>query len=73
MNLTLHVGAGTFQPVKASEVTNHVMHCEHFRVSKKAIKLLIENQGNIIAVGTTSVRTLESLLLAGCKDFRTQF
>jgi S-adenosylmethionine:tRNA ribosyltransferase-isomerase len=65
--LTLHVGAGTFQPVKASEVAKHVMHCEHFRVSAGTISRLIENLGNIIAVGTTSVRTLESLYWLGVK------
>jgi len=67
VELTLHVGAGTFQPVKVREVTKHIMHCEHFVVSAKALSSLIENQGSIIAVGTTSVRTLESLYWLGVK------
>jgi S-adenosylmethionine:tRNA ribosyltransferase-isomerase len=66
-NITLHVGAGTFQPVKAKDVSEHEMHCEHFFVTKDTIDELIENSGRIIAVGTTSVRTLESLYWLGVK------
>lgn len=65
MELTLHVGAGTFQPVKAEEIGGHAMHAEKVEVSKEFIKNLIENLGNIVAVGTTSVRTLESLYYLG--------
>jgi S-adenosylmethionine:tRNA ribosyltransferase-isomerase len=65
--VTLHVGAGTFQPVKSKNVLDHKMHCEHFFVTEKTIKLLLKNQGKIIAVGTTSVRTLESLYWLGVK------
>jgi S-adenosylmethionine:tRNA ribosyltransferase-isomerase len=65
--LTLHVGAGTFQPVKASNISDHKMHCEHFSVDLHTIKLLIENRGKVISVGTTSVRTLESLYWLGVK------
>ena len=65
MELTLHVGAGTFQPVKAEEIGGHAMHAEKIEVSKEFIENLIENLGNIVAVGTTSVRTLESLYYLG--------
>ncbi len=65
--VTLHVGAGTFQPVRAGVVSEHVMHCEHFSVTIDTINELIENHGRIIAVGTTSVRTLESLYWLGVK------
>lgn len=65
--VTLHVGAGTFQPIKSSVITDHDMHCEHFIVTKKTIETLLGNIGRIIAVGTTSVRTLESLYRIGIK------
>ena len=65
MELTLHVGAGTFQPVKAEEIGGHAMHAEKIEVSKEFIQNLIENLGKIVAVGTTSVRTLESLYYLG--------
>ena len=65
MELTLHVGAGTFQPVKAEEIGAHAMHAEKIEVSREFIENLIENLGNIVAVGTTSVRTLESLYYLG--------
>ncbi len=65
MELTLHVGAGTFQPVKAEEIGGHAMHAEKIEVSREFIENLIENLGNIVAVGTTSVRTLESLYYLG--------
>jgi len=65
--VTLHVGAGTFQPVKSRNISDHEMHCEHFFVSAETIKLLIDNQGRIIPTGTTSVRTLESLYWLGVK------
>jgi S-adenosylmethionine:tRNA ribosyltransferase-isomerase len=68
--ITLHVGAGTFQPMKTSNAFDHEMHCEHFFVTADSIKEIIENQGKIIAVGTTSVRTIESLYWLGIKVLR---
>jgi S-adenosylmethionine:tRNA ribosyltransferase-isomerase len=65
--LTLHVGAGTFQPVKSDIIGEHLMHTEHFSVSKEMIERLIAQKGKVIAIGTTSVRTLESLYRIGCK------
>jgi S-adenosylmethionine:tRNA ribosyltransferase-isomerase len=65
--VTLHVGAGTFQPVKSTNISDHEMHCEHFYVNAETIKSLIGNHGRIIPVGTTSVRTLESLYWLGVK------
>ncbi len=59
--LTLHVGAGTFLPVKAEDATEHAMHTEHFEISLPTLKALRQKIGAIVAVGTTSVRTLESL------------
>lgn len=66
-NLTLHVGAGTFKPVKSETIEKHEMHTEHFFVTEHLIKKLITKLGNITAVGTTSVRTLESLYHIGLK------
>jgi S-adenosylmethionine:tRNA ribosyltransferase-isomerase len=63
--LTLHVGAGTFQPVKTVTVNDHEMHTEVIYVQKTTIEHLLQKSGNIIAVGTTSVRTLESLYYIG--------
>jgi S-adenosylmethionine:tRNA ribosyltransferase-isomerase len=63
--LTLHVGAGTFQPVKADDIADHQMHTEVISVKKTTLQNLLKHQGNIIAVGTTSVRTLESLYYLG--------
>jgi S-adenosylmethionine:tRNA ribosyltransferase-isomerase len=65
--LTLHVGAGTFKPIKTKSINDHEMHCEHFVVSKETIEAIIKNEGKIIAVGTTSVRTLESIYWLGVK------
>ncbi|MBR3677392.1 MAG: S-adenosylmethionine:tRNA ribosyltransferase-isomerase, partial [Alistipes sp.] len=59
--VTLHVGAGTFLPVKDDDATKHAMHTEHFSVTLATLRKLRERWGSIIAVGTTSVRTLESL------------
>jgi S-adenosylmethionine:tRNA ribosyltransferase-isomerase len=67
VHLTLHVGAGTFQPVKTDDINRHEMHCEHFSIESSAILQIQENSGKIIAVGTTSVRTLESLYWLGIK------
>ena len=63
--LTLHVGAGTFQPVKATDISDHEMHAEVISVRKETIEKLLQHTGNVIAVGTTSVRTLESLFYIG--------
>lgn len=65
--LTLHVGAGTFQPVKAEDISEHQMHTEIISVRKETILKIIEHRGPIIAVGTTTVRTLESLYYIGCQ------
>jgi S-adenosylmethionine:tRNA ribosyltransferase-isomerase len=62
--LTLHVGLGTFQPVKAEEVETHKMHAEYFEISEEAaekVNLCKQKGGRIVAVGTTSVRTLETV------------
>jgi S-adenosylmethionine:tRNA ribosyltransferase-isomerase len=67
VEITLHVGAGTFQPVKSSTISGHEMHSEQFFVTAATIELLIRNAGRIIPVGTTSVRTLESLYWLGIK------
>lgn len=67
----LHVGAGTFLPVKSSLVSEHTMHREPFVVSADFIRRLIERNGKLIAVGTTSVRTLESLFYVGVKCIET--
>lgn len=65
--LTLHVGAGTFQPVKTRDIAHHHMHTEVISVHRSTIAHLQQKLGNIIAVGTTSVRTLESLFYIGLK------
>lgn len=65
VHVTLHVGLGTFRPVNVEDVTKHVMHTEHYIVTKEAADKLNEikaNGGKIIAVGTTSVRTLETVM-----------
>lgn len=62
--VTLHVGLGTFRPVKVDDVKNHKMHSEHYEISKETCKLINETKANgkrVIAVGTTSCRTLESV------------
>ncbi len=63
--LTLHVGAGTFQPVKVEDVNDHQMHSEYIEVSYDTVKDIKNNLGHICAVGTTSMRTLESLYYLG--------
>ena len=64
--LTLHVGAGTFQPVKSDSIGEHEMHSEFIAVSKALIEELASTTRRVFAVGTTSVRTLESLYHIGC-------
>ena len=63
--VTLHVGAGTFKPVKSETIEGHEMHTEFISVRHSSIKRIQQNLGRIIAVGTTSVRTLESLYYIG--------
>ena len=65
--LTLHVGAGTFKPVKSEEIEGHEMHTEFISVRRETIQKLIDHHASAIAVGTTSVRTLESLYFMGLK------
>jgi S-adenosylmethionine:tRNA ribosyltransferase-isomerase len=68
--VTLHVGAGTFKPVKSETMLEHEMHAEYIDVSKSLIESILQNIGNnkIIAVGTTSLRALESLYWLGLKQ-----
>ncbi|HWK02851.1 MAG TPA: S-adenosylmethionine:tRNA ribosyltransferase-isomerase [Puia sp.] len=69
--VTLHVGAGTFLPVKAATMEQHVMHVEYISVTPATIKKLLGSLGDtIIPVGTTSARTIESLYWLGVKTFR---
>lgn len=65
--LTLHVGAGTFKPVKSEEIADHNMHTEYISVSRSTLIKLIDHNAKAIAVGTTSVRTLESLYYIGSR------
>ena len=65
--LTLHVGAGTFKPVKSELISEHDMHTEYISVSKSTLETLRKFNASAIAVGTTSVRTLESLYYIGLK------
>ena len=69
----LHVGAGTFLPVKSSLVSEHTMHREPFVVTLQFLKKLLERKGRLVAVGTTSVRTLESLYYVGVKCLEKGF
>lgn len=74
--LTLHVSAGTFQPIKNENVMDHDMHSEQMVIDMQTIQRLSEQDGKIVAVGTTSMRTLESLYWFGVKlmnDPNTQF
>ncbi len=64
--LTLHVGAGTFRPVKSKTIGSHTMHTERFFVSKETVEKLLKYK-NITAVGTTSLRSLESIYILGAK------
>jgi S-adenosylmethionine:tRNA ribosyltransferase-isomerase len=64
-NLTLHVGAGTFLPVKTELISDHAMHAEQFSVSRKTIEILLNHSGLLTAIGTTTARSLESLYWLG--------
>lgn len=63
--VTLHVGAGTFRPVRSEDIGGHDMHTEHIAVHRRTIERLLAHNGEAIAVGTTCVRTLESLYYMG--------
>jgi len=65
--LTLHVGAGTFKPVKSETMDGHEMHTECISVSRKTVELLLNRKKTLVVVGTTSMRTIESLYYIGCK------
>jgi S-adenosylmethionine:tRNA ribosyltransferase-isomerase len=65
--LTLHVSAGTFQPVKAQDATQHIMHNEQIIITRKNLQSLLQTDQFVLPVGTTSMRTLESLYWFGCK------
>ena len=69
--VTLHVGAGTFLPVKVDRVVEHSMHTEHFEIRLSTLRALIASAGNVTAVGTTSMRTLESLPALGYRILST--
>jgi S-adenosylmethionine:tRNA ribosyltransferase-isomerase len=72
--ITLHVGAGTFQPVKSDVISSHTMHHEKVIIPKRIIEDLVGATGKIIAVGTTSVRSLESLYWLGLQlEIRKDF
>lgn len=71
--VTLHVGAGTFQPVKTEDANQHTMHTEIIAVPRKAIEDIRNNVGHIVAVGTTSMRTLESLYFIGEQLSRSNY
>jgi S-adenosylmethionine:tRNA ribosyltransferase-isomerase len=71
--VTLHVGAGTFKPVKSEPIGEHEMHAEFIDVSKETIEQILQNLNNdIIAVGTTSLRTIESLYWLGVKALKPE-
>ena len=63
--LTLHVSAGTFQPIKVKAVEEHPMHSEQLKIKRETIEKLLLHSGKVVAVGTTSVRTLESMYWYG--------
>ncbi len=71
--LVLHVGAGTFQPVKSEKIAGHEMHAEYLEVTRDLVQRLCGNESRkIISVGTTSLRSLESLYWMGCKAYRNK-
>ena len=74
LNLTLHVGAGTFLPVKTDNVDEHVMHSERYTISGEVVKAMLaakRNGGKVIAVGTTSLRALEAWATETDSDLQT--
>lgn len=70
--VTLHVGAGTFQPVKTDNAAEHEMHTEHFVVNRSTIEKIASNLGNITITGTTTVRTVESLYRVAVQLFENK-
>lgn len=68
--VTLHVGAGTFMPVKTAVINDHPMHAEFIEVDKKTIQYFIDDNEQLIVVGTTSLRTIESIYWLGVKLFK---
>ncbi|MCM0041253.1 MAG: S-adenosylmethionine:tRNA ribosyltransferase-isomerase [Algoriphagus sp.] len=70
--LTLHVSAGTFQPIKVKAVEEHPMHSEQLEIKRETIEKLLRHTGKIVAVGTTSVRTLESMYWYGVQLIENQ-
>ncbi len=67
VDLTLHVGIGTFRPILSDSLVQHEMHNEHFAISLESLQKIRDNAPHIVAVGTTTVRTLESIYLLGIK------
>ena len=67
VELTLHIGAGTFQPVITRELSSHPMHAEHFFISRSSLETILYHKGHILAVGTTSTRVLESIYWLGAR------
>jgi len=65
--ITLHIGAGTFKPVKSEKIVEHEMHTEHFIVRRQTLEKLLNNSSKITCVGTTSLRALESIYWLGVK------
>lgn len=70
--LTLHVGAGTFKPMKAEHIVDHEMHAEHFFVERALLEDYLNSKGKKVVVGTTTLRSLESLYWIGVKIFRNE-
>ena len=66
-DITMHVGAGTFQPIKTKQIIDHKMHAEFFKVTPALLQLLATMPGRVACVGTTTVRTLESIYWLGIK------
>lgn len=71
--LTLHVGSGTFRPVKSELAGDHVMHGEWFTVHRELLQSLLDQDGPVVAVGTTSMRALESLYWLGAKLLKNEW
>ena len=70
--VTLHVGAGTFQPVKVADANEHIMHTEIIAVPVSTLRIVRQRLGHIVSVGTTSMRTLESLYWLGLRVLKGQ-
>lgn len=70
-SITLHVGAGTFKPMTNTNVAEHEMHTEYFSFSLIELQKIMQNQGKITAIGTTSLRALESIYWIGCRLIST--